>query len=171
LRGSVHPDRLVEQGLQLGRDVYVAPGCVLDPGHCWLISIEDEVTLAPSVHILAHDASTKRHLGYTRIARVRICRRAFIGARAIILPGVTVGEEAIVGAGSVVGRDVEPGTIVAGNPAVPIGNTSDYIARHRDLLASRPRFPHEGFTVDGGIDDANRRRMRDELAEVDGYVE
>ena len=48
---------------------------------------------------------------------VRICRKAWIGAGATILPGVTVGENAVVGAGSVVTRDVPPMTIVAGNPA------------------------------------------------------
>lgn len=48
---------------------------------------------------------------------VHICQRAWIGAGATILPGVTVGENAVVGAGSVVTHDVEPDTIVAGNPA------------------------------------------------------
>ena len=45
------------------------------------------------------------------------CRRAWIGAGATILPGVTIGENSVVGAGSVVTRDVESNTIVAGNPA------------------------------------------------------
>ena len=48
---------------------------------------------------------------------VHICRRAWIGAGSTILPGVTVGENSVVGAGSVVTHDVEPNTIVAGNPA------------------------------------------------------
>ncbi len=48
---------------------------------------------------------------------IHICRRAWIGAGVTILPGVTVGENAVVGAGSVVTCDVEPDTIVAGNPA------------------------------------------------------
>ncbi|WP_301392729.1 DapH/DapD/GlmU-related protein, partial [uncultured Duncaniella sp.] len=48
---------------------------------------------------------------------IRICCRAWIGAGATILPGVTVGENSVVGAGSVVTHDVEPNTVVAGNPA------------------------------------------------------
>lgn len=48
---------------------------------------------------------------------IRICHGAWIGARVIILKGVTIGEKAIVGAGSVVTKDVAPYTIVAGNPA------------------------------------------------------
>ena len=46
--------------------------CIIDPGHCWLISVGDRVTLAPRVHILAHDASLKETLGYTKIGRVKI---------------------------------------------------------------------------------------------------
>ena len=46
----------------------------------------------------------------------------FIGARAFIMPGVTIGEHAIIGACSVVTKNVDPGTIVAGNPAKIIGN-------------------------------------------------
>jgi acetyltransferase-like isoleucine patch superfamily enzyme len=52
-----------------------------------------------------------------KIAPVRICRGAWIGAASIIMKGVTVGEGAIVGMGSVVTKDVAPYTIVAGNPA------------------------------------------------------
>ncbi len=48
---------------------------------------------------------------------VHICRQVWIGAGATILPGVTIGENAVVGAGSVVTHDVESNTIVAGNPA------------------------------------------------------
>jgi acetyltransferase-like isoleucine patch superfamily enzyme len=60
---------------------------------------------------------------------------AWIGARAIILPGVTVGEGAVVSAGSVVSRDVPPYTIVAGNPAEVIGQ------RTRDLRYRTRYFP------------------------------
>jgi acetyltransferase-like isoleucine patch superfamily enzyme len=59
----------------------------------------------------SHDWST------TPMRPVRICKGAWLGARSIILKGVTVGEGAIIGAGSVVTKDVEPWTIVGGNPA------------------------------------------------------
>ena len=69
--------------------------------------------------------------------RVTIGSRAWIGYRALILPGIKIGEGAVVGAGAVVTHDVEPYTIVAGNPAKPIG------VRPRDLhytLDYRPPF-------------------------------
>ncbi|MDD4889935.1 MAG: acyltransferase, partial [Phycisphaerae bacterium] len=56
-----------------------------------------------------------------RIAPVTIRRDAFIGANAVILPGVTIGEGAVVGANSLVGHDVPPWTIVLGTPAMPVG--------------------------------------------------
>jgi acetyltransferase-like isoleucine patch superfamily enzyme len=54
---------------------------------------------------------------HTAMAAVRICKGAWIGARSIILKGVTIGEGAVIGMGSVVTHDVPPRTIVAGNPA------------------------------------------------------
>ncbi|MGH9359737.1 MAG: DapH/DapD/GlmU-related protein, partial [Terriglobia bacterium] len=51
------------------------------------------------------------------VIETRVCRHASIGSGAVILCGVTIGEGAIVGAGSVVTKDVPPGTVVAGNPA------------------------------------------------------
>ena len=54
---------------------------------------------------------------------VVIGRACFIGARAIILKGVTVGDNAVIGAGAVVSRNVEANTVVAGNPAILIKET------------------------------------------------
>jgi acetyltransferase-like isoleucine patch superfamily enzyme len=56
---------------------------------------------------------SERHVAGSVVVR----EHAWIGARAIVLPGVTIGENAVVAAGSVVNRDVESGAIVAGNPA------------------------------------------------------
>ena len=79
---------------------------LIDDSHAWLIEIGDNVTLAPRVHILAHDASTKLYLGYTKIGRVRIGNDVFIGHVTIILPGVTIGDNVVIGAGSVVKSDI-----------------------------------------------------------------
>ena len=80
---------LKELGLQVGDNFQMMQGCIIDDAHCWMISIGNNVTLAPNVHILAHDASTKLGIGYTRVAGVTIGNNVFIGAGSIILPGVT----------------------------------------------------------------------------------
>ena len=80
------------------------------------ISIEDDVLIAANVQLISnnHDLHDRALLV---CKPVRICRNAWIGAGATILPGVMVGENAVVAAGAVVTKDVEPNTIVGGNPA------------------------------------------------------
>lgn len=171
VRGYPSRQRLVRDGLVLGRNVYIGRWAVIDPWHCWLITIGDDVVIGPRAYLLAHDATTRRVLGYTRVGRITIGSRSFIGGGALVLPGVTVGDDSIVAAGAVVSRDVADGKIVGGNPAREIGDTADYLARLRSSLDTRPRYPFAGFTVKGGITEENKRRMRDELASGPGWVE
>ncbi|MDD5086842.1 MAG: DapH/DapD/GlmU-related protein [Candidatus Nanoarchaeia archaeon] len=85
------------------------------------IIIEDNVTIAGSVMISSHDGSFMNVLGKEMIAKQIILKKqCFIGNNAVILPGITVNEKAIVGAGAVVTKDVEKRTIVVGVPAKPI---------------------------------------------------
>lgn len=170
-RGQPTLDQQRAQGLRADPYAYVSPSAVLDRFFCWLITIEAEAVVAPHAHILAHDATTRRSLGYTKLGRVRIGRGAFVGARAIILPGVDVGDHAIVAAGSVVRRDVPSGTVVAGNPAVFVMNTDEYLNLQRQNMDGRPIYPKEGWTVQGGIDHERREQMRDSLADGPGWVQ
>jgi maltose O-acetyltransferase len=163
-------ERLQAAGLQLGRDVFVGGGTYLDPDFCFLISIGDETTISLEVFILAHDASTRLHVGYSRVAPVRIGRQVFVGARAVILPGVTIGDGAIVAAGSVVTRDVPAGTVVGGNPARELMSTETYLQRHRDRLAARPAWERPGHTVESGLTPENRAKMLQALDEGEAYI-
>lgn len=67
IRGNMDVPSLKKKGLKVGNNVFINFGCIIDESFCWLISIGDNVTLAPNVHILAHDASTKKELGYTKM--------------------------------------------------------------------------------------------------------
>lgn len=100
--------------VRIGNDVTIMPGCLLMGAGT--ITIEDEVRIAANVHILSNN-----HDPYNRniitCKPVRILHGAWIGAGSYILPGVTIGKYAIVGAASVVTRDVEDYTVVAGIPA------------------------------------------------------
>jgi maltose O-acetyltransferase len=107
--------------LILGRDCFVGVDCVLDLEE--LITVGNAVTLSPGTMVLTstHELGPKeRRAGPVTRAPVTIGDGAWLGARAIILPGMTVGTGAIVEAGAVVSRDVEPHTRVAGSPAVVV---------------------------------------------------
>lgn len=84
------------------------------------VNIGDNVFIGPNTTLCtiihAYDAE-KRNAGIMRALPINIHDNVWIAANVVVLPGVTIGEGAIIGAGSVVTKDVAPGTIVAGNPA------------------------------------------------------
>jgi hypothetical protein len=76
----------------------------------------------------------------------------------------------VVGAGSVVRRDVQPGAIVLGNPAQTVGIAEEFAAKHRARQAVRPTYPSLGFSGYGEVPPENMERARRELADGSGYV-
>jgi len=122
------PPFSVEYGhhLTIGRGSFVnADFLALGGGR---ITIGEDVLIGPGVrfytpnHPLDPDL---RRAGYERVAPIVIRDNVWIGGSAVILPGVTVGADSIVGAGSVVTKDVPPATVVAGNPARVIKHLRD----------------------------------------------
>lgn len=130
LRGSAYSvDELRSYGIRIGDNCFLGSKHI-DIEHGYLITIGNNVTIS-SARILAHDASTKRYLGYSKVGKVCIDDNSFIGADAIILPGVRIGKHAIVGAGAVVSKDVPDNMIVAGNPARIICSVDEYIEKNK----------------------------------------
>lgn len=112
------------KNLSLGRWVYIGPKSFLEAKGG--VSIEDGVIISSCVTILSssHDYDSYESIPYDGrdvLRPVQLKKGAWICYGALILPGVTIGEGAIVGAGAVVTKDVQPGEIVGGNPAVVIG--------------------------------------------------
>jgi maltose O-acetyltransferase len=157
--------------MRVGDNVYVAGGFYFDPGFPWLISIGDETTIGPRVTILTHDATPKLRTGWSVVTPVHIGSRVFVGANTMILPGTRIGDDAIVGAGSVLRRDVAPGTVVAGNPAREVGSTTDHTERHLAALRDHPRFAGVGPAGRARLAADERRRILDALGDGSGYVE
>ena len=120
---------LIRRGLKIGKNVYVFQDVEIDQGYPYLIEIGDNCRIGKNVLILAHDATTFKDLGITRLAPVKIMEGSFIGQRAIILPGVTIGPRAMVAAGAVVNRSVPEGRAVAGNPARPYTQYAEILER------------------------------------------
>lgn len=100
--------------------VRIAGNVVIDSIYPELVEIEDDVYITRGVVIVAHFEPTpflRQFMPETEFGPVRIERGVYIGVNAIILPGVTVGEGSIVGAGAVVTKTVPPYSVVVGNPA------------------------------------------------------
>lgn len=112
-------------GLRIGDDCFLGDECLLDLAEG--IEMQEHVTLAERVLILTHtnvgykDHPLQRHFPASA-APVVLERGCFLGAQALVLPGVRVGSAAFVAAGSVVTQDVAPRTLVAGVPARVVRN-------------------------------------------------
>lgn len=111
-------------GAHVGKHVYIGQELlVFDSGRTELLTIEDHVGIAPFCIILIHTSpGTPFHepIYPTQNKPVTIKKGVWIGARVTVLGGVTIGEHAVVAAGSVVTRNVPPYTLVGGVPAVRI---------------------------------------------------
>ena len=161
-------NNLVKNGLKLGKNVNIVEKFFFDPSHCYLISIGDNCIICPGVRLIAHDASTKNLLDYTKLGKIVIKENCFIGDSTIILPGVKIGPNAIVGAGSVVTKDVMPQTIVAGNPAKHIGNTDDYINKIKKLSSSKTIFSEKYWI--NNLNDDKRNELIESVGNSLGFI-
>lgn len=169
LRGEVPTEHLKKKGLIVGENFNRQNDCIIDYSHCWLINIGDNVTLAPRVHILAHDASTKMFLGYAKIGKVTIGNNVFVGSSTTILPNVTIGDNVIIGSGSIVNKDIESGWVVAGNPVKKICTIDEYLNKNRKLMETRPMYGEE-WTLRGDINDEKKQKMLSDLSQGIGYI-
>lgn len=170
LRGEYTTEKLVKMGLKIGKNFGRLNGVILDPSHCWLITIGDNVTLAPRVHILAHDASTKGFLGYTKIGRVNIGNNVFIGAESVVLPNVNIGDNVVIGANSTVTKDIPSNSVYAGNPARFMCTIEEYIEKNKKRMENSSVYGEE-YTLRGNIDDSKKIKMYNELEDKIGFVD
>lgn len=149
MRGNQNLEKFIHRGLVIGKRFKRMGGVIIDPSHCYHITIGDDVTLAPRVHILAHDASTYSFLGKTRVANVHIGNKVFIGASSIILPGVTIGDNVVIGAGSVVSKDIPSNSVAVGIPAHVIKSLDEYVAYEQSKMVNENVF--NGFDPDTDV--------------------
>jgi acetyltransferase-like isoleucine patch superfamily enzyme len=109
------------RGVNIGENVEIGYYVLIDNLYPERVTIEDGATIAARSTVLAHDESALyTGTGEELIENTRICQNAFIGVHSVILHGVTIGRNSIVGAGSVVTTDVPDNSKVAGVPAKPL---------------------------------------------------
>ena len=126
---TIGDDTRIGAFVEIQRGVSVGACCKIS-SHSFLcegVTLEDGVFIGHGVmftndnHPRAINASCEpQGPGDWQLLATRVCRGASIGSGSTILGGVTIGKDAMIGAGSVVTRDVPPGTTVAGNPARPV---------------------------------------------------
>lgn len=170
LRGEYTTEKLVSRGMKVGSHFKRLNGVILDPDHCWLIEMGDNVTLAPRVHILCHDASTKHFLNYTKIGRVTIGDNVFIGAESVVLPGVRIGSNVIIGANSTVTHDIPENSVAVGSPARVISTLEEYLDKERSRMKVSPCYGEE-YTLRADVPMEKRLRQKQELTGKIGYID
>ncbi|MDY0174767.1 MAG: acyltransferase [Bacteroidales bacterium] len=121
---KLRPWILRTMGAQVGKGVFIGDRVYIDSGNANLIVLEDGVHIAGECTLLCHQRNLDNYfiggdyakLGYRREV-VHLKKGALLGHRSMIMPGVTIGEGAIIGAFSLVTKDIPPWTIAVGRPA------------------------------------------------------
>ena len=157
------------KGIQIGEKTGIQAGCYLDPAYPHLIKIGNHCVLSNNVTVLAHDAATDRYLAVCKIGRVEIKDYCFIGINSTILPNVTIGPYSVVGAGSVVTKDVPPFVVVGGNPARKICSLEEFKRHHECEIESRPCFPRAVYDK-SDLADSLKQELFDGLEGTFGYL-
>lgn len=134
---KVRPAILRKIGCKVGKDVFIGSNVWIDSGHASSIILEDHVHIAGECTLLCHQRDLSNYckgddyakLGYI-VKEVHLKKGCLIGQRTMVMPGVTIGEGAIVGAYSLVTKDIPAWTIAVGRPAKVIKNIQE---RNNDL--------------------------------------
>jgi acetyltransferase-like isoleucine patch superfamily enzyme len=107
------------RGVKIGKKVHIGPMVTIDDVYPNFVVLEDGVSLAGQIFILTHNKPMEYHKNLVEafLGPVIIKKNAWVAISVVILPGVTIGEGAIVASGSVVTKDVPPNTLVGGAPA------------------------------------------------------
>lgn len=117
----------------------------------YLITIGNHVELSGRIEFITHDGATwvfrekERYKDVIKYGKITIGDNCFIGAQTMILPGVTIGKDSIIGAGSLVTKDVPSGVVVAGRPAKYICTTEEYAEK---CLANTPEYDLKRYNED-----------------------
>lgn len=160
MTGEIPTKTLIKRGLKVGTNFNRQQGCFIDPTHCFLIEIGNNVTMSIRVVLMAHDASTKKALGYTKIGKIKIGDNVFIGANSVVLPNVTIGDNVVIGANSVVTKDVEANTVIAGNPAKVV-DTLDNFKEKNQLRMDNSKVFDSSYRMNGALTEEGKNKIRE----------
>ncbi|MFC2646988.1 MAG: acyltransferase [Coriobacteriaceae bacterium] len=147
-------DFLRDKGIQVGRGTeFFSPGSVIvDLTRPYMISIGDNVQITSNVTILTHDYGWSVIKGmYGDVlgscAEVSIGSNVFIGMNTTILKGTHIGDNVVIGAGSLVNHDIASGCVAAGSPCEPICTIEEYAERYRARQVDEAYYQYRGYVL------------------------
>lgn len=163
IKGNTDPDELRSRGAVIGHGVSIYTSKI-DKAHAYLLEIGNNVTISDA-RILLHDASMRMSTGYTKVGKVIIGNNVYIGADAIVLPGVRIGNNVIIGAGAVISKDVEDNSVMAGNPARKISTYDEFVSKYEKLVAESPKSEQDALNMT----EDEKNRLKKEMGEGIGF--
>jgi acyl-[acyl carrier protein]--UDP-N-acetylglucosamine O-acyltransferase len=109
-----------------------------EPWNANLIELSDGVIIAAGVRFVTHDSAYANVFSGlpTKMGKIVIGKNSYVGVETIILPGVSIGESCIIGAGSLVTKDISSFSVAVGNPAGVIGDTREGCCKFKDHVSS-----------------------------------
>lgn len=126
---KIRPIILRKLGATVGKNVFIGDYVRVDLNHSNLLTIEDGVHIAGGVRLLCHKKDlSKYRIGEIygnqayKYGKIHLCKNCAIGTDSLIMPGVTIGEGAVIGAGSMVTKDIPAWTLALGSPAKVVKN-------------------------------------------------
>lgn len=170
INGEVSTQILIKRGLKVGKNFNRQQGSYIDPTHCFLIEIGDNVTFSIRVTLLAHDASTKKSIGYTKIGKIIIGNNVFVGANATILPNVVIGDNVVIGANSVVTKDIPDNCVAAGNPAKVVCSVEEFRQRNNKKMEKARKFGKE-YRFSKSMTEQKKKEIREAVQQGIAYID
>lgn len=121
---KIRPILMRQMGCKVGKECFIGDYVRIDCGHADMITLEDHVSIASGTRLLCHQRDFSNYcvgddymdLGYI-VKPIVLKKGCLVGMESFVMPGVTIGEGAIVGAGSLVTKDIPAWTIASGRPA------------------------------------------------------
>ncbi len=156
-------DRIKLNGGYVDEGVYISNNVTIDYDYAFLLEFHEGAVIATGTILTNHDSSlpNAQGEGMLRIGKIVIEKNGYVGAGAIILPGVTIGAGSIVGAGSVVTHSIPPGEVWTGAPAKKYGTVTEimnkrsvnstkyfdiyYVGEVKKLSIDYPKFKEESI--------------------------
>jgi acetyltransferase-like isoleucine patch superfamily enzyme len=140
-KDTIH--RWRSMGAHIGNRVFIGREAIIDKSFASWLTIEDDVVISAHCTILCHDSALNNIYGLpVKVGHVTIEKGVYIGAHCIILCGVTIGAQALVGAGSLVTSDLPAGMVAFGSPAKVQGSIIEYRQRFEKEMHDGSRFQY-----------------------------